>query len=49
MRGGRDSFRLDVHSGTFVGVELSVFEHLVKVARGDRRLLDDLPEVEPVS
>lgn len=48
MRLSRDSFRLDVHSGTFVGVELSVFEYLVKVARGDRRLLDDLPEVEPV-
>lgn len=44
----RDPLRLGVHSGTFVGVELSVFEHLVKVARGDRRLLDDLPEVEPV-
>ncbi|WP_225085916.1 hypothetical protein [Pectobacterium colocasium] len=44
----RNPFRLGGHSGTFVGVELSVFEHLVKVARGDRRLLDDLPEVEPV-
>ena len=44
----RDPFRLGVHSGTFVGVELSVFEHLVKVARGDARLLDGLPEVEPI-
>lgn len=44
----RDPFRLGVHSGTFVGVELSVFEHLVKVARGDARLLNDLPEVEPI-
>ena len=48
MHRSRDHFRLGVHSGTFVGVELSVFEHLVKVARGDRRLLDGLPEVEPV-
>ncbi|RRW39955.1 hypothetical protein EGJ52_23185 [Pseudomonas luteola] len=43
-----DPSRLGIHSGTFVGVELSVFEHLVKVARGDERLLDYLPEVEPV-
>ena len=31
-----------------MGVERSVFEHLVKVARGDARLLDGLPEVEPI-
>ena len=43
----RDPFRLGVHSGTFVGVELSVFEHLVKVARGDAHMLDGLPEIEP--
>lgn len=43
-----DHLRLGIHSGTFVGVELSVFQHLVKVARGDRRLLDGLPEVEPI-
>lgn len=41
-------FRLGVHSGTFVGIELSVFKHLVNVARGDRSLLDGLPEVEPI-
>ncbi|PMQ13047.1 hypothetical protein PseAD21_05140 [Pseudomonas sp. AD21] len=43
-----DPFRLGVHSGTFVGIELSVFKHLVNVARGDRYLLDGLPEVDPI-
>lgn len=44
----RDPFRLGVHSGTFVGIELSVFKHLVSVARGERFLLDGLPDVDPV-
>ncbi|KTT48648.1 hypothetical protein SB11R_14500 [Pseudomonas oryzihabitans] len=43
-----DPFRLGVHSGTFVGIELSIFKHLVEVARGEADLLDDLPEVDPV-
>ncbi|MEQ6328109.1 hypothetical protein [Pseudomonas yangonensis] len=43
-----DPFRLGVHSGTFVGIEYSVFKHLVRVARGERRLIDGLPEVELV-
>jgi len=47
-RRNSDPFRLGVHSGTFVGIELSVFKHLVSVARGDRRLLEALPEVDPV-
>lgn len=44
----RDPFRLGVHSGTFVGIEVTVFEHLANVARGDISLLDGLPEVEPI-
>lgn len=44
----RDPFRLGVHSGTFVGIELSVFKHLVNVVRGDLSLLDGLPKVEPI-
>lgn len=44
-----DPFRLGIHSGTFVGVELSVFKHLVQVCRGSAGLLEDsIPEVNPV-
>jgi hypothetical protein len=47
-RRSSDPFRLGVHSGTFVGIELKVFKHLVSVARGVRGLLEGLPEVDPV-
>ncbi|MCK3841767.1 MULTISPECIES: hypothetical protein [Pseudomonas] len=44
-----DLFRLGAHSGTFVGLELSVFKHLVQVCRGADRLLEDsMPEVNSV-
>jgi hypothetical protein len=48
MRRSRDPFRPGVRSWTFVGVERSIFEHLVNVALGNGRLLDNPPEVEPV-
>lgn len=47
-RSSSDPFRLGIHSGTFVGLELSVFQHLVGVARGDGLLLEGLPEVDRV-
>jgi hypothetical protein len=49
VRQRSDPFRLGMHSGTFVGVELSVFKHLVEACRGAARLLEDsMPEVNPV-
>ncbi|SFO39836.1 hypothetical protein SAMN03159304_03119 [Pseudomonas sp. NFACC24-1] len=46
-RRSSDPFRLGVHSGTFVGLDLSVFKRLVDAARNNRPL-GDLPEIEPL-
>ena len=48
IRRSSDPFRLGVHSGTFVGLDLEIFKHLVAVARGDIELLESLPEVDPI-
>ncbi|MGO4309128.1 hypothetical protein AB4Z35_04500 [Pseudomonas sp. KB_15] len=48
VRHSSDPFRLGLHTGTFVGIDYSVFKHLVGVSRGDSSLLDNVPEVDPI-
>ncbi|WJV25576.1 MULTISPECIES: hypothetical protein [Pseudomonas] len=48
VRRNSDALRLGLHTGTFVGIELSVFKHLVNVSRSDSSLLDEVPEVDPI-
>lgn len=44
-----DPFRLGGHTGTFVGLELDVFRHLVEICRGASNLrLGSMPEVNPI-
>lgn len=43
-----DPLRLGIPQGTFVGVQLKIFEFLVKAARGSSFDLDFMPEVDPL-
>lgn len=49
VRHRSDPFKLGAHNGTFIGLELSVFKHLVSVCRGANRLLENaVPEIRPL-